>query len=216
MAYLSQASILYRPIDQIARWRLILSVTVLGVLLAIALEHVYLIARTVWYEEAHHLQFWSGIWYSAAAAAGALIVVPGGIYVLRERPEYPGGFWIWMPAGVAFGVLVPIFTGFFTPLATLMIEFFTNDVPASGLPPWIIDRLIRGVFSMFVDGAPAIRHGLAAGAIFAATGYACDQLNATENRIASRWGAPALALVIGGVLLLIALQASPEWLRDLL
>lgn len=216
MAYLSQTSILTRPVDSVARWRLIASVTLLAALLAVSVEHVYLISRTAWYEPAYHLSWWAGIWYSAAAVAAALVLVPVSVYVLRERPEFPANLWLWVPIGVGFGIFVPLMTGFFTPLATLMIDWSIGNISASDLPPWIFDRLLRGVFSMFVDGAPAVRHGLAAGAVFAFAGYAVDRLNSLPDpRIA--FVAPFVMAVAAGLpLLLLALQGSPEFLRNLL
>lgn len=216
MAYLSQTSILTRPVDTSARWRLITSVTVLAGLLAVSVEHVYLISRTPWYEPAFHLAWWSGFWYSAAAVAAILILVPASVYVLRERPEFPANLWLWVPMGVGFGIFVPLMTGFFTPLATLMIDWSIGNIPTSSLPPWIFDRLLRGVFSMFVDGAPAVRHGLAGGTIFAFAGYAVDRLNAhSDPRIA--FAAPFVVAAAAGVpILVLALQGPPELLRDLL
>lgn len=181
-----------------------------------SVEHVYLISRTPWYETAFHLAWWSGIWYSAAAVAAILVLVPVSVYMLRERPEFPANLWLWVPMGVGFGIFVPLMTGFFTPLATLMIDWSIGNIPTSNLPPWIFDRLLRGVFSMFVDGAPAVRHGLAGGAIFAFAGYAVDRLNAhSDPRIA--FAAPfAVAIAAGVPILLLALQGPPELLRDLL
>ena len=114
------------------------------------------------------------MWYSAAAVAGTLVVIPVTIYALRERPEFPAGLWLWVAVGVGFGIFVPIFTGFFTPLATLMIDWTVGNIQGVNVFPWVIDRLLRGFFSMFVDGAPAIRHGLAAGRRRARTSWLCD------------------------------------------
>ena len=216
MTYLSQVSILVRPPDVVARWRLIGSVTVLAAMLAIAVEHIYLISRTRWYESAHHLPLWSGFWYSAAAVAGVLVIVPVTLYVLRERPEYPGGFWLWVSVGVGYGIFVPILTGFFTPLASLMIDWSIGNVPTSSLPPWVIDRLLRGFFAMFVDGAPAIRHGLAAGVIVAAAGFGIDRMNAFGDRRVVALAPPLIALAVGVPIMLLALLGSPEFLRNLL
>ena len=216
MAYLSQTSILLRPPDAVARWRLIICVTLLAVLLAVSVEHVYLISRTPWYESAYHLPLWSGIWYSAAAIAGTLVVIPVAIYALRERPEYPAGPWLWISVGVGFGIFVPIFTGFFTPLATLMIDWSVGNIQGVNVFPWIIDRLLRGFFSMFVDGAPAIRHGLAAGAVLALAGFAIDHLNARQDVRVAMLTPPAIAAVIGIAILLTSLFASPEFLRGII
>ena len=216
MAYLSQTSILMRPPDTVARWRLIGSVTTLAALLAVSVEHVYLISRTPWYESAYHLPLWSGVWYSAAAVAGTLVVIPVTIYALRERPEFPAGLWLWVAVGVGFGIFVPIFTGFFTPLATLMIDWTVGNIQGVNVFPWVIDRLLRGFFSMFVDGAPAIRHGLAAGAVLALVGYAIDQLNARQDVRVSALTPPALAIAFGAAILLTSLLASPEFLRNII
>ena len=216
MAYLSEISILSRPPDAVARWRLIGSITALAALLAISVEHVYLISRTPWYATAYHLPLWSGFWYSAAAVASVLVLIPVSIFALRERPEYPGNIYLWAGVGIGFGIFVPIFTGFFTPLATLMIDWSIGNIPTSSLPPWIIDRLLRGIFSMFVDGAPAIRHGLAAGAVFAVAGYAIDRLNAHPNPRVAASVPPAIAVAIGLPILMVALWAAPDFLRDLL
>lgn len=216
MAYLSQISILTRPVDTVARWRLIVSVTLLAALLAVSVEHIYLISRTPWFQPAFHLAWWSGVWYSAAAVVAVLVVVPVSVYLLRERPEFPANLWLWIPMGVGFGIFVPLATGFFTPLATLMIDWAIGNIQASDLPPWIIDRLLRGFFSMFVDGPPAVRHGLAAGAIFAVGGYAIDRLNSHSDRRIAFAGPFVVAVAVGGPILLLALQGSPEMLRDLL
>jgi len=214
--YLSQTSILTRPPDAVARWRLIGSVTILGALLAVSMEHVYLISRTPWYESAYHLPLWSGVWYSAAAVAGTLVVIPVAIYALRERPEFPAGLWLWVSVGVGFGIFVPIFTGFFTPLATLMIDWTVGNIEGVNVFPWVIDRLLRGFFSMFVDGAPAIRHGLAAGAVLALVGYVIDRLNARQDVRVSALTPPAIAIAIGAAILLTSLWASPEFLRNII
>ena len=214
--YLSQTSILLRPPDAVARWRLIGSVTLLGILLAVSVEHVYLISRTPWYESAYHLPLWSGVWYSAAAVAGTLVVVPVAIYALRERPEFPAGLWLWISVGVGFGIFVPIFTGFFTPLATLMIDWTVGNIEGVNVLPWVIDRLLRGFFSMFVDGAPAIRHGLAAGVVLAVFGYVIDRLNALQDMRVAMLTPPAIAIAIGAAILLTSLFASPEFLRDII
>ena len=216
MAYLSQTSILLRPPDAVARWRLIGSVTLLGILLAVSVEHVYLISRTPWYESAYHLPLWSGVWYSAAAVAGTLVVIPVAIYALRERPEFPAGLWLWISVGVGFGIFVPIFTGFFTPLATLMIDWTVGNIEGVNVLPWVIDRLLRGFFSMFVDGAPAIRHGLAAGVVLAVFGYVIDRLNALQDMRVAMLTPPAIAIAIGAAILLTSLLASPEFLRDII
>lgn len=216
MAYLSQTSILTRPVDTVARWRLIASVTLLAVLLAVSVEHVYLISRTPWYEPAFHLAQWSGVWYSAAAVAGVLVTVPVSVYLLRERPEIPANLWLWVPMGVGFGIFVPLATGFFTPLATLMIDWSIGNIPTWDLPPWIIDRLLRGFFSTFVDGAPEVPYGLVGGAIFAVAGYAIDRLNSNSDPRIAFAGPFAVAIAAGLPILLFALQGPPETLRDLL
>ena len=69
---------------------------------------------------------------------------------------------------------------------------------------------------MFVDGAPAIRHGLAAGAVLALVGYIIDQLNARQDVRVSALTPPAVAIAIGAAILLTALLASPEFLRNII
>ena len=201
--------------DPSRRKRLTWSVTLYGALLSVSAVNVYLVSLPPWYVEAQHLEFWPALFFSAAAAIGAIIVLPTAVFHLRDRAQNPVSILAWLGFGIGYGIFTPLFTGALFPLASLPIDYMNGEYTLGEMPNLVIDALLIGIRAFVVEGVPAVPTWLAAGIPFALGAYILDRLNTSNNDHIPKYGVWVVAIAMALPVLGFSLFGPPEMIRDI-
>ena len=200
--------------NPVLRIRLAASVTLYGGALGAAAILIVIIARTGKYEEAEHLTLIPALFSALTGAVAALLVTPLAIYHARDRANEASGLLIWLLLGLGFGLGSSFVTGLLIPLSVVFISLTEGVAGVGELPSLAIEAALRGIRSFYVEGALAIYTWLLAGALFGVGAWIIDRLNASPNRIASKYVIWAVSLSLGLAIVAFAAFGPPETLRN--
>ena len=201
--------------DYKRRRRLTASVTLLGCMIGAAAVLVSIMGQTSQYDEASHMPALPTAFFMAAGSLAALIITPFAIYHVRDNADHAANPLIWIGLGIGFGITWAFLEGALTPLTLTLLSYAENQAAQSTLASQIIDSILGGIRSFFVQGALMIVTGLLFGVIFCLGGFAIDVLNARQTVRLSSIGPWAVSIGLGTAILAFSLFGPPEFLRTL-
>jgi len=201
--------------DPVRRKRLAASVTLLGCMLGAAINLVSVMTQTDQYQEASHLSALPTVFFAALGMLTALIITPLTIYHIRDNADRAANPLVWIGLGIGFGLAVSFLSGALTPLNLTLLSFAEGQASQATLASQIIDAILSGVRSFFVQGALMAVTALIGGVFFCLGGVAIDNLNARQAVRLSSIGPWAVSIGLGISVLAFSLLGPPEFLRTI-
>ncbi len=184
-------------------------------MLSVAAFHVSVLTRFQYFEEATRIQGWGAFFFSIAAIVSAIIVVPLAVYHMRDLAQNPGHPITWIGLGAGFGILTPLFTGGFSRAASAFAGLVEGRLGIGDFFSAMLDSVLVFPYDFVVEGALNVIVGLESGILFAVLGFIIDRINTSKNEIVATWGPWIFTVATGIPVLLFALLAPTEFLRDL-
>ena len=197
------------------RKRLAASVTLLGCMLGAAIILVSIMTQTNQYQEARHMSALPTAFFTTLGIFTALIITPFTIYHIRDNADRAANPLVWIGLGIGFGLALSFLSGALTPLNLTLLSFAEGQASPSTLASQMIDAILGGVRSFFVQGSMMIITGLLGGVFFFLGGVAIDNLNARQTNRLSSIGPWAVSIGLGISVLAFSLFGPPEFLRTL-
>ncbi len=161
------------------------------------------------------IEGWGAFYFSLAAIAAALIVVPLAVHHIRDLAQNAGHPVVWVTMGVGYGVLTPLFVGGFTRAASAFTGLTEGVLGITDFLSQMLDAVFIFPYDFIVQGAINLIVGLEFGVLFAIFGFIADRLNASKNETVAAWGPWAFVLAAGIPVLLFSLLGPVDFLRDL-
>ena len=149
-----------------------------------------------------------------AIAFGAAISGLWGYFVAQGRHR-PRNIILWLAFGFAFGLILPVLTGFTVPTTTVLLQLFNGDTLPAGTLETVIDAMFRGIPFAFVHGTLGIFTGMLAGALFGLGGWIIDLAHSSRSPHISRYGSLAGSLLLSAALLGFVAFSPPTFLVNL-
>ncbi len=166
-------------------------------------------------QEPNHISVGSYLILSVGAIAIGAIISGLWAYWVGQRSKRPHHIILWLVFGFAFGILLPILTGFTIPTTITLLQLANADTLPGGALRAIADAVFQGIPFAFVYGTLGIFTGMLAGTMFGLGAWVIDMANASDRPHISRYGSLAMSVTLSVAVVAFAAFGPPTFLAKL-
>ena len=166
-------------------------------------------------KEPEHISLGSSLILSVGAIAIGAIISGLWAYWIGQRSKRPLNIILWLAFGFAFGILLPIFTGFTIPTTMTLLQLANADTLPGGALGAIADAVFQGIPFAFVYGTLGIFTGMLAGTLFGLGAWVIDMANTAHSPHISRYGSLATSVTLSVAVVAFAAFGPPTFLAKL-
>ena len=166
-------------------------------------------------EQPNHISVGSYLILSIGAIPIGAIISGLWAYWVGQRSKRPHHIILWLVSGFAFGIVLPIFTGFTIPMTTILLQLANADILPGGVLRAIVDAVFQGIPFAFVYGTWGIFTGMLAGTLFGLGAWVIDMVNTSGSPHISRYGSLATSVTLSVAVVAFAAFGPPTFLAKL-
>ena len=166
-------------------------------------------------DQPEHLGIASYLILSLGAIAFGALISGLWTYLVSRGTNRPRSIVLWLVFGFAFGIVLPVLTGFTIPTTTMLLQLANGETLPVGALMGIADAVFRGVPYAFVYGTLGIYTGMIVGSVFGLAAWVIDMVNSSENPRISRYGSLSTSVILSVMGVATAAFGPPALLAKL-
>ena len=195
--------------------RLIVSVTVLGGALGVAVQLVSILAATeLWLDPKHLPLLLAAFLGGAGFVSGCIVAVPLA-YFKTNKADHTGNILIWAGLGFVFAIAAPLIMGMLSPFALVLFDLTGGRLSFGDAVQATINLMFRALVNAVIGGTPALFTGFMAGAIFGVSAWIIDLAHRSSLAAVSVYVSPSVAVVLSVLIVWVSQFGPPETLAKL-
>ena len=195
--------------------RLIISVTLLGGAMGVAVRLVSILAATKPWLDPEHLPPGQAAFLGGAGLVSGCIVAALVAYFKTNKADHTGNILIWVGLGFVFAIAVPLIIGTLSPFALLLFDLTEGRLSFGEALQASINLVFRALFNAVIGGTPALFTGFMAGAVFAVSAWIIDLAHRSSYSAVSVYVSPSLAAVLSVLIVWVSQFGPPDTLAKL-
>jgi hypothetical protein len=177
-------------------WRLAFSVSLCAGALGAAGGIISLIARARFWETPQHPPIGQGLHIGVTGFLAGLLVAAALLKLTGVSAYRPRSIFVWLLAGLIYGVTLPFVTGALLPLGAVLVQTASGAEDLAVLLPRLLDAVFAMPWAALAQGFLGLAPALLAGLCLALAAWGADLAACSQNRTLSTYGALGIALLV--------------------